>query len=366
VNGDVDAGHVCVVGYGMVGSLHTRLLTELGFRVSVVERNPAVTLPSGVRGWPAVERVPADTVDVWLICTPTEDHLRTLLRVVRVDPAARVLLEKPACRTAEIDRMRALLAAYPLLRVAVMDQYRGSAVVARVAETLRSLAPGEPVRRIRVAFSKDRRLDVRAGRFVDSDHGVFGYEWHHMLAVLGGLLPPATYEAYLARPVAPDELHCSFDEQFVISAALEETWAGPVRLELFSTVVGDPAANGADPAAPAWTGEFPAGHGGRQRLVRLETESAQVTAELEPIGNGAGALLPRNVHRITTRRPNGQVDRTQVTEFLMTDALRRLIGLLRGGPVGAPDLHALQRIALLSSHALKAGQVPQIAGRTAG
>ncbi|MET9016235.1 Gfo/Idh/MocA family oxidoreductase [Streptomyces olivaceoviridis] len=366
MNGEFDAVHVCVVGYGVVGTLHTRLLTGLGFRVSVVERNAAVWLPDGVRGWRTVEDVPADTVDVWLVCTPTEDHLRTLIRVLALDPAARVLLEKPACRTAEIDRMQAVLAAHPRLRVAVMDQYRDSAVIARVRETLRTLAPGEPVRRIRVAFSKDRRLDVRRGRFVDRDHGVFGYEWHHMLAILGGLLPPARYGSYLARPVASGELRCLFDEQFVISAALEKTWAGPVQVELFSTVVGDPAAAGTGVGAPAWTADFPLAHGGRQRLVRVESESAHVTAELEPVGQGPDGPLPRNVHRITARTPAGRVDRSHVTEFLMSDALRRLITLLRDGSVSTPDLRTLHRIALLSSHALHVGRLPHAVGPSTG
>jgi predicted dehydrogenase len=366
VKAESDAVHVCVVGYGMVGTLHTRLLTGLGLRVSVVEWDAAVILPRGVRGWRTVEDVPAAAVDVWLVCTPTEDHLSTLTRVLALDPAARVLLEKPACRTAEIDRLTAILSAHPRMRMAVMDQYRDCAVVARMVETLRTLAPGEPVRRVRVAFSKDRRPDVRRGRFVDRDHGVFGYEWHHMLAILGGLLPPSGYGAYLARPVAPGELRCLFDDQFVISAALEETWAGRVRLELFSTVVGDPGADGADLAAPGWTAEFPLAHGGRQRLVRVESDSAQVTAELEPVGHGPGGPLRRNIHRITARTAAGRVDRTHVTELLMSDALRRLIGRLCDGPVGAPDLRSLHRIALLSSHALRAGQLSEAVGPPTG
>ncbi|MDO0924997.1 hypothetical protein QQY24_06040 [Streptomyces sp. TG1A-8] len=361
MNGEA-AAHVCVVGYGTVGTLHTRLLTGLGHRVDVVERDPAVTPPAGVRRWRTVEDVPADGVDVWLVCTPTEDHLRTLARVLAVDPAARVVLEKPACRTSEIDRMTALLAAHPGLRIAVMDQYRHSAVIKRLTALLRVLAPGEPVRRIRVAFSKDRRLDVRRGRFVDRDHGVFGYEWHHMLAVLGSLLPPAHYDAYMIRPPAPGELRCVFDDQFVISAAVEESWAGPVRVEMFSTVVGDPAADGADLRAPAWTAGHPLAHGGRQRLVRVETDSAHVTVELEPVGRGADGPLPRNVHRITARTAAGRVERSHVTEFLMSDALRRLVEQLCSGRADAPDLRSLHRIALLSSCALRGGQLSEVVG----
>lgn len=354
--------HVCVVGHGVVGSLHTRLLVGLGHTVSVVEPNTAVALPDGVAAWRSVDEVPPHSVDVWLVCTPTEDHLRTLVRVLAVDPAARVVLEKPACRTAEIGRLKTVMAAHPRARIAVMDQYRRSAVVARVAKTLRTMAPGEPIRRIRVAFSKDRRLDVSRGRFVDRDHGVFGYEWHHMLAILGGLLPAAAYDAYLARAPRPGELLCAFDDQFVISAALERSRAGSVDIELFSTVVGDHAADGAGVPVPVWTTAFPLAHGGRQRLVRVETDSARVTAELEPVGRGPDGPLPRNVHRITARTAAGPAVRTQVTEPVMGDALSRLVDLLRGGPAGLPDLRSLHRIALLSSSALGTEQLPQPIG----
>lgn len=356
MDGKADAVHVCVVGYGAVGALHVRLLIELGFRVSVVERDTAVILPDGVRGWRAVEDLPADFVDVWLVCTPTEDHLRTLTRVVAVDPAARVLLEKPACRTAEIDRLTAVLAANPLLQVVVMDQYRASAVLSQAIGTLQTLASGEPIRHIRVAFSKDRRLDVRRGRFVDRDHGVFGYEWHHMLTILGGLLGPARYGDYLAQPMVPGGLRWVTDDEFVISAALEASWASSVQVELFSSVVGDPAADGSGLAAPAWTADFPLAEGGRQRLVRVESESAQVTAELEPVGQGPRGPLPRNVHRITARTVTGRTFRHHVTEHLMKDALRRLVALLCDGSVGLPDLRSLHRIALLSTHALHASK----------
>ncbi|GDY49824.1 hypothetical protein SVIO_004470 [Streptomyces violaceusniger] len=147
-------------------------------------------------------------VDVWSVCSPTATHVDTVAAVLEADPAARLLVEKPLCRPWEIPRLTALRAAHPGARLVVMDQYGHATSTVLLRSLLRELAPGHPLLAVRVGFGKDRRADIAAGRFVDRDYGVFGYEWLHMLALLRGVLPPEYYRAYLSA--APSRADCAW------------------------------------------------------------------------------------------------------------------------------------------------------------
>lgn len=110
-----------------------------------------------------------------------------------------MLLEKPACQGHEIDALAALLSGYRDARVMITDQYRYARALPGLTQLITRLAPGQPIERISVTFSKDRTADIRHGRFVDRSYGVLGYEWLHMLAVLARLLPPQPVAAYLTE-----------------------------------------------------------------------------------------------------------------------------------------------------------------------
>ena len=122
---------VTVIGYGTIGRMHARILRSLGAKLAIVDPRPA-DHPAGVEVWGAVDEIPKrirDAVDVWLISTPTAHHLSTLRNVLAWQPAARVLMEKPACASDEVDDLLALLAAHPPARFVVNQQYRHSQLV---------------------------------------------------------------------------------------------------------------------------------------------------------------------------------------------------------------------------------------------
>ncbi|MBO1413657.1 Gfo/Idh/MocA family oxidoreductase [Streptomyces sp. FH025] len=338
-------GHACVVGYGSVGRLHARALADLGLTVSVLDPEPSRLPDPPVTWWRSIGHVPdARDVDVWVVCTPTHTHLPVVASVLARDAAARIVVEKPACRAAELAEFTDLLDARPAARVVVMDQYRYASALSSMARLVAREAPGEPIRALRVVFAKDRRPDVARGRFVDRDHGVFGYEWLHMLAALGHFLPATGYDAYLRGPVAPGALRVAPDPELVLSAAHERTPVGGVEVELFSTVVGE----GAEPALPrpAWTRDFPRAIGERQRLVRVETASAHFTAELEPLGGPLREQVRRDVHRITVRTPAGD-RRLEVVDPLLRNAWTGMLASLSAATCPPPDLRTLHRIASL-------------------
>ncbi len=351
---------VCVVGHGTIGALHVDIAAAMGAGVEVVEP-AAARAPVALPRWRAIEELPAGhAVDIWIVCTPTRTHLASLSAILRRDPAACVLLEKPACRASEVDHLTTLLRAHPRARVVVMDQYRHATALSTMADMLGRRAPGAPVHTVRVAFSKDRRADIAAGRFVDRDHGVFGYEWLHMLAVLRYFLPPRAFVDYLTGPLAPDSLRVAHDPDLFVSAAIERTTIGRTGTELFSTVVGE-AAEGHVPR-PAWTRQFPSVLDERQRLVRVETDRAVCTAELEPIAPTGGGPITRNLHRITLETANGTWQRT-VFDSPLHNAALRLVTELRAEAQPRLDLLPLRRIATLTREAHGVRAVPTRPGR---
>ncbi|MGW2250690.1 Gfo/Idh/MocA family oxidoreductase [Kitasatospora sp. NPDC001660] len=338
-------GHACVVGYGSVGRLHAEVLTRLGLKVSVLDPDPVRPPAPRVSWWRSIGQVPdVRDIDVWVVCTPTHTHLPVVASVLAQDAAARIVVEKPACRAAETTAFTELLATLPAARVVVMNQYREAAVLSSMARLVAREAPGEPIRALRVVFAKDRRPDVARGRFVDRDHGVFGYEWLHMLAALGHFLPAAGYDAYLRGPVAPGSLRVAHDPELVLAAAHERATVRGVALELFSTVAGE----GAEAALPrpAWTRDYPTAVGERQRLVRVETASAHFTAELEPLGGPAPEQVRRDVHRITVRTSAGD-RRIEVVDPLIENAWTGMLATLSAVTCPPPDLRTLHRIASL-------------------
>ncbi|WP_225845421.1 hypothetical protein [Streptomyces sp. HPF1205] len=157
--------------------------------------------PAAVGGLAAVDD-PAG-VDAWIVAVPTPLRLALVRRLLRLDPAARVLLEQPACPPGDLPVLLRLLTAHPRARVLVNDIYAHSPAVRLFARVLRDVSDSEPggrIARVTVEFTKNRERDIARGRFVDSHYGVAGYEWPHMLAVVRAILPPGEYESYLRTP----------------------------------------------------------------------------------------------------------------------------------------------------------------------
>lgn len=91
------AGKRCVIeGYGSIGARHAGLLQELGQEVACVSRRNDVPFP--------VFRTPTEALaefhpDLYLITTPTAEHLHSLRRLEKLGYTGTVLLEKPLGNT---------------------------------------------------------------------------------------------------------------------------------------------------------------------------------------------------------------------------------------------------------------------------
>jgi predicted dehydrogenase len=341
--------HVAVVGFGSIGRMHARILHSLSVRISIVDPRP-VDVP-GVDVWATIDEIPDrinDSIDVWLISNPTAHHLATLRTLLARRPAARVLLEKPACTSYEIDELQTLLNLHPLARVAINHQYRHSQVLSLMRTEMTRIGSGLPDS-IDIAFTKDRRADMLAGRFIDTDYEVLGYEWRHMLSVLERLLPEEVADAYFTAPVEDSAYVTARDRSGYLTAVRELSWLGSTRLSMHTTITEDLSGQGAPPQSfDHWQRyeNSPA----RNRYAALRFGNIRLIAEFDPVTTIDGFCLPRNKHRFTIESRGRIVSDRVVVDSPLETSLRVGLAQLIGPVAVAPPLMPLKRMANMARY----------------
>ncbi|MYD30330.1 MAG: hypothetical protein F4X01_01780 [Nitrospira sp. SB0661_bin_20] len=225
-----------IVGCGKMGRIYRKVFYPLSDHFVIVD--PRGADAPDLRSYAALSDVPGDLfhrVQVWCICTPTEKHFESLETILSRNPRARVIVEKPACLSFEVDLFRTLLKKHREARVLINRQYADSHAVRELVHALKRYDVAH-IDLIRIEFSKDRRPDIDAGRFVDSHFGVLGYEWSHILTIIQQLLGEDDWATYC--DLSP-ELQATFDDvQFV--SELEERTALPsgTTIRLRSSMLG--------------------------------------------------------------------------------------------------------------------------------
>jgi len=344
----------CVVGYGVAGRMHARIMQDMGHAITVIDPKHQDLPREHVRLAAGVAELPENIVDqvrLWSICAPTPEHLPVLRAVLSRDPAARVLLEKPACQSHEIDELESLLAAHPRARILVNDQYRFASVLPVLSDKVSTLEPDSPMARLSVVFTKDRRADIARGRFIDRGYGVLGYEWLHMLAVLRSLLPDDVMTEYLTRDVAASEMWATYDTRLFVSALMERTVVSSgTRVDLYSSIVQPSMPLGLPPGDVGDWQRATKIADERYRHVTIEAGETRFVAQLDPVTAPGGWQLPRNHYRVTAER-RGQLLHDEVIhdsplETSIRDAVDKL---LSPDPVPAPELQPLRRIGALAT-----------------
>ena len=347
-----------IVGYGVAGRLHTEILTALGTTPAVIDPKHQ-DLPASLRTFPhQVSELPpavAAGIDLWSVCCPTAEHLEVLRAILRHNPAARVLMEKPACRGHEIDAFSRLLADHPAARIIVNDQYRHTTTLPAFTGLIAALEPGAPIDKVSVLFTKDRRPDSATGRFIDRDYGVLGYEWLHMLAVTRGIMPAPAWEHYLAPDPATTTTEPTYDPALFVAALTERAdlprpgAPGMLRLELTSSILGPGQADDTAPAPrPPWRQGLRAADD-RYRHVTVHAGTTRFTLHLEPVTAPGGWQLERNHHRLTAVRGGTVVhDEVLSDSPLETSVRHAATALFADAAPPAPDLEPLRRIARLA------------------
>lgn len=349
------AKQACVIGYGVAGRLHTDILVGIPAHVTAVD--PKLD-GSGTAQRPAVRAIgdlPDGTeIDLWSVCSPTADHLPTLRQILHRDPAARILLEKPACGSHEIDELQALLAAHPRARLVVNDQYRHATALRALNRLIAQIEPGEPIHHIAVAFTKDRTTDIATGRFIDRNYGVLGYEWLHMLTVLRQLLPDDAFAGYLRSEVTDSDLWAVYDPRLFVASLTERSvvtvgGAHRVHVELASSIVGPLVAVGSPPTERAGWARNLRQDDDRHRYVAVRAGQTRFTVQLDPVTAPGGWQLDRNHHRLTAER-GGTLLHEEVIEDspLHTSIRTAVLDLLGTDDLSTPDVEPLRRIAFLA------------------
>ncbi|QHC56878.1 Gfo/Idh/MocA family oxidoreductase [Rathayibacter tanaceti] len=304
---------IAVVGGGRIGALRVAMLVEAGHRVVVVDTAPVRAMPVPVHR--NVHDAFPDP-DLWIVATPTAAHLPALASILRRDPCAAVLLEKPACTSPQLESFRELLDRHPLACIEVVSQYQDSAAVLALARA------ADPRADLVVSFVKDRTLDEARGRFRDPIAGVLGYEWPHLYAIARSL----GVSADDLQTFDPDRSRVDFvdDGGYLLEARWETTCHDGRRLILHSGIAGGSSrlfqCGGGDPS--------------NYRLVRSTTASgAEHSLWLTPSGAADASLAAtRKCLLVTEPRAGGRRVTTIVDDPLRTSMSRAITRLTARQP----------------------------------
>lgn len=147
--------------------------------------------------------------DFWDVCSSTSTHVQVLGDIIRENPSANILVEKPICTLSQVESLRKLLRDFHG-KITVNENYCASEVTNVVRKRVRrmNLTPS----RVISEMTKNRTRDIVNGRFLDEEHYAFGYEGSHMIVNIlelgSGFLPlgPScrSYDdMYIERPDMP-------------------------------------------------------------------------------------------------------------------------------------------------------------------
>ncbi|MFI9456953.1 Gfo/Idh/MocA family oxidoreductase [Amycolatopsis sp. NPDC052450] len=347
---------IVIVGLGKIGSLYAACYGQAGHRVRTVDLGDGAD-------WDRVDEVPDPSdVDAWVVATPTATHLTVVDEILRLQPDARILLEKPACYPDELDALVRTVLRHPRARIIVNDVYSHSEAVQRFAASVREAGEFDPIRKVTIEFTKNREFDVANGRFVDTQYGEAGYEGFHMLSILRAVLPADQYRTYLRT--APSSVTA---EMRVLTSAIGlpdvELYTSSTGAVAFPALAGfafpeDVSRDFIAPAAIPYGSEF------RYRFADVEFHSGKhVTLVFEPFFGSD--LDHKNIHAVHIRHAGDLLEPVAARHFLITvnhfkEALLTQLDLLghldEGTTVTRPAEHRF--LAALGS-AMFTGTFPQ-------
>jgi hypothetical protein len=168
-----------------MGKKIVQVLRQLHFESIVVDTALIVTNDDMTgKCYGSIDDLPAeDTMrtKAWFICTPTATHFQILRKILNQFPLARIMVEKPACRTDQVNSLFQFRKELVLENVWVNNHYDDCQNLKDASAFLK--LSNSRCRKIVIDFCKDRAVDVANGRFVDKDLMIWGYEGFHMLNI---------------------------------------------------------------------------------------------------------------------------------------------------------------------------------------
>lgn len=175
---------IALIGLGKIGQLYRTYLSEMGYEILTLDHSEKID-----RDFESVEQIPGafiERIAAWIVAVPTSDHLDVVRAILRREPLAKILIEKPICLPRQLNEMRALVDTHPLAQIAVNDVYAFSPVVRRLAELISGY--GAEVESVKIELSKNRDRDEKLGRFTDPEFGDWGYEGFHLFSIRDSLI----------------------------------------------------------------------------------------------------------------------------------------------------------------------------------
>ncbi len=184
------ASTTCVrIGEGTVAPLHQQKLSQHDVQtLGVIDFDPSkkeTVTSRGYKWFQSYEEAALDKPFFWDICTPPDQHLDTIKKIIGVDPKARMIVEKPICMSYQINELQELLRTFQG-QIVVNENYLSSDVTERVLKAAFEQLNLKPLR-IVIEMDKNRTADFIKGRYIDPE-GAFKYEGTHMMTILQSLL----------------------------------------------------------------------------------------------------------------------------------------------------------------------------------
>jgi len=178
------APSVLIMGYGKIGKMKANIWRNCGVHVIVSDISENQIQQAQIDGFQVSTNPFHIGYDFMDICTPSNTHIEILKQIVRKKVRCkRVVIEKPLFNTMQDKKvLYQLLDNDPSLyeKIIVNEQYYKSKTI----ERLQQLLLNKKVTHIEITMSKNRKIDIEHGRFVDSSLGAFGIELPHILAIL--------------------------------------------------------------------------------------------------------------------------------------------------------------------------------------
>ena len=311
---------VCIIGAGQISKIYTETLRQR-FRLSYVD--PIFSGEAIPDRYACIDDVPVDVFrcfDYYVVSTPTDLHVDTVDEILRRNPRAHIIVEKPLASHRKFAALTLTLQRYPTCRILENCQYAQSSLIERILELIPEIRQrGHALRGVYIEMTKNRDLDNRNGRTRDRKYHLLGYEGPHMIALADELMRVLFQKNWTfgstIRCIGKDVRHTmALDEG---TARFEICHPQLPRVQFHTTTTGDIG----DPIATRKRAIL-AGDPERYRIMRLDFGEFSIIVRMEPQESEPGTLT-RNLNSIY-RLADGKLEK--VAEFNLNvfhDAVHR-------------------------------------------
>jgi predicted dehydrogenase len=178
------------IGAGKVYPLHHQKFNDHGIKcIGIIETDEAKhsdLVGKGFKVYKTYEEAATAKPAFWDITCPSDNHVNVIEKIIKADPNACILVEKPICQFEEIDRLKEIIANFKG-KIVVNENYLSSEVTKRIKSIVEKQKI--EIKKISIEMSKNRTKDFLEGRYIDPN-GAFYYEGTHMVTILNDVLGP--------------------------------------------------------------------------------------------------------------------------------------------------------------------------------